>query len=278
MRYAAPTGKRRPFGLDWCSQTSGELVDDLLQPLPRQPEVARLVATANLDHIVRLQSDTEFRAAYDSAWRVTADGMPVFLYARWRGAGVSERVTGADVFAALMRRLSPGVHRPFFVLASETVAQEVSSFLAKERGFVPGAIGYLVPEFGFEKDTALSEAMAEAIRAHGATHLFFCVGAPKSEKWLHRYRCELGACYALPFGAAAEFFIGSKARAPSMVRRSGFEWLWRLAQEPHRLWRRYLVDSWRALGAVMKDLEQERAANRRIRPAGRSGAEIKPLS
>ena len=106
-----------------------------------------------------------------------------------------------------------------------------------------------MPAFGFEKNPAASEQLAKAIQAHGATHLIMGVGSPKSELWVHAHRGDLGDIYAFGIGAGVDFFVG-------------LEWSWRLAHEPKRLWKRYLVDSWLFFVAIWPP-----AARRRLRSA-----------
>jgi N-acetylglucosaminyldiphosphoundecaprenol N-acetyl-beta-D-mannosaminyltransferase len=84
------------------------------------------------------------------------------------------------------------------------------------------------------------------------------VGAPKSEIWLDAHRNEIGPCYAFPFGSAPNFLVGTASRAPQWMRAIGFEWAWRVACEPKRLFRRYFIHSWAFLAAVLDDLRNVR--------------------
>jgi N-acetylglucosaminyldiphosphoundecaprenol N-acetyl-beta-D-mannosaminyltransferase len=245
--------RHRPFGMTLTKMGLASLVDQVLNKVPPPGGGVRMLATANVDHIVRLDTDADFRAAYRFAWKVTADGMPIYLYARLRGAKLPGRVTGADIFDRLMTGLDPMRHRPFFIVATDAIAAALETYLAG-RHFPAGTVGSASPNHGFEKDQTQSQSLAEAVARHGATHLFVCVGAPKSEIWIHQHRQELGDCYAFPVGAAAEFFIGVKQRAPASVQALGLEWAWRLMSEPKRLARRYLVDAWKALGIISADI------------------------
>lgn len=256
---SAATDNPRPiFGVRLSPLTRAGVVEALLAPAPAG-EGARLVATLNLDHVVRLQEDADFRAAYARAALVTADGAPVFAYARWRGAGAVERAPGSDLLADLVQAWSPGRHRPFFVASRPATGEALGALLAG-RGFADTAVGWACPPFGFERDPAASDALAAAVRAHRATHLIMGVGAPKSEVWVDRRRGELGDVWACGFGSAADFLVGEARRAPPLARRLGMEWLWRVLHDPRRLFRRYFVDSWAVLPAVARDL---RGASRR---------------
>lgn len=245
---------REIFGLRFSAAGTEALADHLANFSPPTRGAAQMLFTANLDHIVKMRSNATFRAAYGRAAFVTADGMPVYLYARWRGVPVPERVTGADLFPALMERLDPAKHRPFFVVSDPDTAGSIETKLA-ERGFKD--VQVTVPPFGFEADEAYSSDLAQRIAAFGTTHLFFCVGAPKSELWLDRQREAIGPCYALAVGAGANFYAGTGRRAPRLVRVIGAEWLWRFLCEPRRLFRRYFIDSWEFLLAIADDLRRK---------------------
>jgi len=240
------------FGFSFATETHDAMLDALTCG-PQEIVGTKLLVTANLDHIVTLRGNAPFRDAYSTAWRITADGMPVYLYARLRGANVPERVTGSDLFADLCEKVRPGNHR-LFLLASNAVTGEKirQHFLA--RGFAHDAVTIEVPPFGFENDDSYSRALTERIRKAQPTHLVMGVGAPKSEIWANRNRDSLGNMFVLCVGASLEFFTGEKSRAPEWVGRMGLEWLHRFLSEPRRLFHRYFVRSWSFLGAVAHDI------------------------
>ena len=243
----------RPFGVDFSLLPAGAIADRLLTTPVGPGDAPRLVLTSNVDHIVCLRRDAAFRAAYRSAWLITADGMPVYLFARLRGVPLNGRAPGSDLIAMVIDRFASGRHRPFFVCASVGVAEALSARLAR-RGFASGCAGFAAPPFGFEEDEAYSRDLAHRIRGHGTTHLVFGLGAPKSEIWAYHHRHLIGGCYVLPVGAGLEYIVGLKRRAPKVLRRIGLEWAWRLLHEPRRLFRRYAIDSWPFLAAVWDDL------------------------
>jgi N-acetylglucosaminyldiphosphoundecaprenol N-acetyl-beta-D-mannosaminyltransferase len=240
------------FGLAFSKATKAQLVAALSEPV-RHSNGPRTVLTANVDHIVKLARNAEFRDSYRAAWIVTADGMPVYLYARWRGTGVPSRLTGADLFRDLMHALSPGQHRCFFVASTESTMDKLAAFLMR-RGFSQESIAGDVPPMGFEHNADYSNFLALRILRHHTTHLFMGVGAPKSEIWINKHRETLGNCYVLHVGAGLDFFVGNVSRAPVWIQNCGFEWLWRVAQEPRRLFRRYLDDAWRFPIVILQDL------------------------
>lgn len=250
---AAETFMKAVFGLAFSPHTQSELVDRLSRERIAPGVGPRTILTANIDHVVRLRHDHDFRDAYDRAWAVTADGAPVLMYAKLRGARELTRVTGSDLVMALLPALDPKKARLFFVVGDTGTADRLRDLL-KARAFDSQAVMIEVAPQDFGKDQAYSDTLTRAIRRHRTTHLLMGLGAPKSEIWVHRHRDRLGDCYVLPVGAGLEFFAGTKRRAPVWMRSAGLEWAWRLGSEPRRLWRRYLVDSWLFLGAIGTDL------------------------
>lgn len=250
MLARSPTGRKQVFGVAFAPMTLEQAVDNIV----REPATGgvRMVVTTNLDHVVNLSLDDQFREAYSSAWLATADGAPVFVYARLVGADIPERVPGPDLFAATMHAMN-GAHRPFFFASCEDTAEKLAAWLV-ERGLARDTIGWAVPPFGFEKTPEASQALVDAIAAHAPTHLFLGVGSPKSEMWIYQNREKLGSLYALGVGAALDFFVNVQQRAPLWVRKIGGEWLWRWMSEPQRLFPRYFIKSWLVFPAVLNDL------------------------
>lgn len=244
-------GTPRIFGLELTLLDREELVDELLAT-PQEPSGAKLVATINVDHVVTLRTDRRFREAYDSAWRITADGAPVYLYARASGVRLPERVTGSDLFDSLVKKWDPARHRLFMLVANEEAARRMTRMLV-QRGFDEKSLTIEVPKFGFEKDAEYSGALTGRIRAKDPTHIILGVGAPKSEIWAHEHRKELGDAIILCVGAAIEFTTGLKQRSPKFMQRVGMEWMWRFGTEPRRLFHRYFIRSFGFILAVLAD-------------------------
>jgi N-acetylglucosaminyldiphosphoundecaprenol N-acetyl-beta-D-mannosaminyltransferase len=263
-------GASQPFGIAFTALSAEEIAERLLRRPVAAGAGTLLLATCNVDHIVQLRRDAAFRAAYRSAWTITADGMPVYLYARRHRPELRGRVAGSDLIATLLQQFDPRQHRPFFVCASVGVAERLEARLAA-RGFDRGTAGFAAPPFGFEQDTDFSIGLARRIREHATTHLAIGLGAPKSEVWAYRWRHALGDCYVLPVGAGLEYAVGTKRRAPRPLRRIGCEWAWRVLLEPRRLFHRYAIDSWGFLAAVRED-RRGQSILLPERPSARKGA------
>ncbi|HEX4198297.1 MAG TPA: WecB/TagA/CpsF family glycosyltransferase [Caulobacteraceae bacterium] len=249
----AARGARTLFGARISSSSRAELV----RQMSGEPPVgggARLLVTMNLDHVVRLQKTPAFRAAYDRAWTVTIDGAPVWLYSRLKGFRIG-RCTGSDLLADLVPALRPGLHRPFFVVSTDQTGGLLMDLL-KRQGFADDQIGFASPPHGFEADAGRSQNLCDAIRGHGATHLIFGLGAPKSEIWIDRHRHALGDLFACCVGSGPDFLVGAARRAPKALQAVGLEWAWRVAHERNRLFRRYFIEAWGFIPAILRDLAE----------------------
>jgi len=196
----------------------------------------RLMVTPNLDH-VRLLRMPDFAAAYASAHLVCPDGLPVLLYARFRGLKLRSRVTGCDVFALLMRQASLRAHRLFFVVESRET--EAAAAMWAEQLGLADRIGIWVAPPDLGHDETAQSALVRAIGEAGPSILVMTLGAPVSEVFVHSQRHALPPCWALCVGQALRVELKLVQRAPLAWRQFGMEWLWRLRHEPRRLFGRY---------------------------------------
>lgn len=227
-----------------------------------------LVVTPNIQHVAELRRDEAFRHAYAGADIITCDGFPVHYYARSRGCPSPERVTGCDIATALMADPALLRDRPmFFVVDNQATADAVHSW-GERHGL---KVATHVPPLGFEKDADGCAALARQIAAYGTSILFMCVGAPRSEIFVDRYRDLLPPCWALCVGQAVKIVLGLAPKPPVWVKRLNLEWLWRILLEPRRLLRRYVFSVFGFLLAVAMDRRAADAKARKAVPV-RSGA------
>lgn len=203
-------------------------------------EALSTVVTPNVDHVIELQKNEAFRVAYEHAALSLADGAPIVWAARILGLPRIEKVSGSDLVPALCARAAREGWRVFFLGgASETdLVATLERIRERFRGIV---IGGAFPPMGFEKDPAEEERLLGVIDAFRAELILMGCGAPKSEIWLDRHRKRIGRGVAIGIGSGVRFLSGQEKRAPRWMQRCGLEWTWRLAHDPLRLWRRYLV-------------------------------------
>ena len=200
------------------------------------------------DPIVRAGQDPSYRDVLNRGDLNVPDGMPVVWALRLRGIR-TERVAGADA----MRRLAVWGRdrglRHYLYGGRPPVVEALAGWFRRTGAEVVGADA---PPFRPASDEELREA-AERMRAAGADVVWVGLGTPKQDLVAERLR-DLGAAPVLCcVGAAFDFVAGAKRRAPAWMQRAGLEWTFRLAAEPRRLWRRYLVGGPRFVAAVSRD-------------------------
>ena len=198
------------------------------------------VVTPNVDHIVRLVSDAALQAAYRDASLVLADGMPLLWAARFLGTPLKAKVSGSDLMPTFCRLAAEHSHRLFFLGGRPGAAQRSAEILASRyRGL---SVQTYCPPMGFDKDPSENRKAIEIVRAATPDVLFAGLGSPKQEIWIHRHYQDYRARVSIGVGASFDFVSGNVRRAPVVFQKTGFEWLWRLALEPTRMYRRYLMD------------------------------------
>lgn len=211
------------------------------------------VVTPNADHFVRLARDPTLRPVYEGAMTRLLDSRVVARSARAMGLPVPRVAPGSDVAAALLQR-----HRhpdePVTIVGLES-----RLLPALTRRCKLTRLAHHNPSMGFERDPAAFGRAVEFVLAHPARFTFLAVGSPRQERLAAAIAATGQATgTGLCIGAGLEFLAGAKTRAPVWMRRFGLEWLMRLACEPRRLSRRYLLDCpavfrllWSARGGVI---------------------------
>jgi N-acetylglucosaminyldiphosphoundecaprenol N-acetyl-beta-D-mannosaminyltransferase len=198
----------------------------------------KMVCFCNVHSIITACRDEQFAAILASSDLNCSDGAPVAWMLRRSGFSTQQRVSGPDVMgdycAAAAKR-----HEPIFLLGSEprTLGLLERRLVEHYPGLrISGAIS---PPFRLLTEDD-NRRLVDAINASGAETVWVALGCPKQERWMAEQRPRIHAVM-LGVGAAFDYHAGTLRRAPRWMQTIGLEWLFRLACEPRRLWRRYLV-------------------------------------
>jgi N-acetylglucosaminyldiphosphoundecaprenol N-acetyl-beta-D-mannosaminyltransferase len=223
-------------GLD-LSETLDRI--ETLITIGRVKRKSHQVATANTDFLVKALKDVQLSKILQQADICTPDGMPLVWAARLLGAPVPGRVAGADMVPALATRAAQKGFSVYFLGAEPGVAARAAEILQQHN---PGLkiAGIDSPPFGPIENT--QPEVLERIRAANPDVLLVAYGNPKQEKWIERFGPAINVPVMIGVGGSLDFIAGKTRRAPHWMQRSGLEWLYRLIQEPGRLWQRYAVD------------------------------------
>ena len=197
------------------------------------------VCIRDVHGIIHCQDDEEYRRIHDYAGMVTPDGMPIVWMAHWLGFKQVKRVSGPDLMASVFEHSAENGYSHYFYGGEQSVVERLIDSVGIR---YPGLqiAGYESPPF--RPLTAKEDAAAlQRINKTGADVLWVGLGTPRQEKWMADRVAELNVPVIIGVGAAFNFLIGEVARAPVWMQKTGLEWLFRLASEPQRLWRRYLL-------------------------------------
>lgn len=208
-----------------------------------------IVGCVNAAKVVKLRSDSTLRDAVASCDLIVSDGMPLVWASRLLGQPLPERVTGIDLFVRLLRLADDRRLRIYLLGARQHVVEKVVASIRRE---YPRIVigGYRNGYFGEAED----EAMAAAIRDSHADILFLGITSPRKELFLRRFGTQTGVAVAHGVGGSFDVLAREVKRAPLWMQRSGLEWLFRVFQEPRRMWKRYLTTNTRFLLLLVREL------------------------
>lgn len=193
----------------------------------------RYVCCAAVNNIMEARRSTDYQAVMDQADLITSDGMPLVWMLRGLGARSATRVYGPDLMRSLLETSeNAGIAVGFYGGTDEV--------LARLKGRFPAVRVVYAEAPPFREATAEEDRQTiQAIQDAGVRILFVGLGSPKQDRWMHAHKGNVQAVM-LGVGAAFDFLAGAKPQAPHWMQSNGLEWLFRLATEPRRLWRRYL--------------------------------------
>lgn len=209
------------------------------------------VVTPNVDHIVQLEKGGELCEVYKNANLILADGKPLIWISKWYGTPIKEKISGSDLFPLLCEHAVKRNYRIFFLGAAKGVAAKAAKNLSKR---YPGLqiVGTYSPPMGFEKNTSELLNIEKKIKRVAPHILIVGLGCPKQELFIFHNRERLNVPISLGLGASFDFEAGNIRRAPKWMSDYGFEWLFRIFQDPKRLIKRYLFDDCKIIYMIFK--------------------------
>jgi len=239
--------------------------DEAVDEIERLIEVGEggSVFTPNVDHLVQLESNPAFRAAYEGASLCLVDGQPLVWASRLLGAPLPEKISGSDLILPLARRAERKRWRVYLIGGVEGVAAEAAQKLQAELDV--DIVGIDAPDIAATGQPVAGGAVVDRIALARPHLVFVAFGAPKQELFIRNALPSIRPAVAVGVGAGFDFIAGRMKRAPRWISRSGFEWMFRLAQEPRRLARRYLLNDPKFAKILYRTMREPKEA--RIKPA-----------
>ncbi len=198
--------------------------------------LSKTVCIANVHMLIEAHRNAQFAAMLKAADLITPDGMPLVWMLRLLGISSQERVAGPDVFTALCRSAPEAEVSLFFLGSQSVILERMRERL--EREFPTLKIAGMEP-LPFRPMTAQEDAeIIQKLNTSGAGIVLVSLGCPKQERWMAEHQNRVNMVM-IGLGGAFPVFAGIHRRAPLWIQHLGLEWLYRLVQEPNRLWRRY---------------------------------------
>ena len=246
------------FGVEVSATTCEELADAILRAAR---ERRRACVTALAVHgLITATDDPEFRHMLQAFQALAPDGQPVrFALNVLHGAGMPDRVRAVDLTLEVCGRAATERLKIYLLGSRPDVVRSLRTELL--RRFKDLEVVGCEP--GVYRPLTASEnaALIERVNTSGAGLLLIGLGCPHQEAFAYRHRNDFNAVQ-MCVGSAFDIVSGTKLNAPMWVQRAGFEWLFRLVQEPRRLWRRYLVTNSRFIVKFLFTLIERRASRR----------------
>lgn len=200
--------------------------------------LSKVVCVANVHMLMEAKAHSEFASVLSNADLVTPDGMPLVWIMNLTSARCQDRVAGMDILMALCQQASTKEVSVFFLGSEPAILDRIRSRLQQEfpdlqiAGMEPLPFRPLTPEE--------DEIMIQKINQSGAGIVLVSLGCPKQEFWMNQHKGKVQAVM-IGLGGVFPVYAGIHKWAPLWIRRLGLEWLYRLIQEPRRLWRRYFA-------------------------------------
>ncbi|MGH8195633.1 MAG: WecB/TagA/CpsF family glycosyltransferase [Woeseiaceae bacterium] len=195
-----------------------------------------MIGVVNAAKIVNMSKSKELRDDVLSSDLILADGMSVVVASRVLGVPLPERITGIDLMMSILQRGSESAYRCYCLGATDEVSALVADKIAR---LFPG-VELVGRRDGFFKESE-EAALAASIASLDVDVLFVAITSPKKERFMAKWGHTLNATVVHGVGGSFDVLAGKVQRAPEAWQRSGFEWFYRVKQEPRRLWKRYLV-------------------------------------
>lgn len=209
------------------------------------------VVTPNLDHIVIMEKDKEFHEIYNNADLIVTDGKPLIWISKLLGAPIKEKISGSDLFPKMCSMCANRGYSIFILGAAEGVADKAAENLKASYSEL-NIVGTYSPPIGFENNEIELKKIASLIEQTRPDVLAVSLGSPKGEKFIYRHLKEYNIPLSISIGATIDFEAGNVKRAPKWMADHGFEWLYRITQDPKRLIKRYWNDAVKIIPIIIK--------------------------
>lgn len=245
----------RAFGLKIHNSDMAETIHTIDDAVKTRSNVMQHIVV-NAAKIVNAQKDEDLRTAINNSSIVNIDGQPVVWALRFLGYQVPERVAGCDLFQELVAVCAQKGYKPYFFGAKEEVLQRMMQIFKQKHPDLQIA-GYRNGYYSEEEE----QQIADSIKESKADMLFLGITSPKKELFIDKYSKPMGIPFIMGVGGSFDIVAGKTKRAPLWMQKTGLEWLYRVYQEPGRMWKRYLTTNTAFILLVVKNKFKKKKTN-----------------
>lgn len=235
------------FGLS--TGTYASFIEEIIER--GRQKTSGYICVANVHMFIESYGDSNFRRVVEEADIVTPDGKPLCWYLKWKHGIVQERVAGMDLLPDLLSRMEKEKQSVYFYGGSQELLDETGLYLHKHYPALEVA-GLYSPPFRVLTEEEQTEIVAKINRAKPSI-VFVILGCPRQEKWMASMKDKIQSTM-IGVGGALPVLTGMQKRAPFWMQKIGLEWLYRLLQEPTRLFKRYAITNTYFIYLLTRDL------------------------
>ncbi|MGE0754602.1 MAG: WecB/TagA/CpsF family glycosyltransferase [Alphaproteobacteria bacterium] len=251
--YITSPSKRLTFmGAPMDALTMSETLQIIDHAIRTRTRLQHVVV--NVAKLVNMQKNAELRHDVSTSDLINIDGMGVVWGARLCGHDIPERVSGVDIMEDLIALCEQKGYRPYFFGAKEEVLQQAMENIRRQYPKIDIA-GFRNGYFTAEQE----ERIIQDIAASKADCLFIAISSPTKERLLSQYKDTINVPFLMGVGGSIDIKAGITRRAPEWMQKIGMEWLYRLLQEPRRMFRRYWVTNTRFVLLLLKERRKKPA-------------------
>jgi len=239
------------FGINLDLLTVEETLKQISGFIDAKKPVQHVVV--NVAKLVNAQSDESLKEIINSCPLVNVDGAGIILGAKFLGIDIPERVTGIDLMHKLIEYSAQKGYRVYFFGAEEAIVTKVVD-IYKNKYPELAVAGYRNGYYSQDQE----ENIVSEIRDSKADILFVAMGSPKKEIFLSDYSEKMGVAFTMGVGGSFDVVAGKVKRAPEWMQALNSEWIFRLVQEPRRMWKRYAVTNSKFLNMLVKEFFRQK--------------------
>ncbi len=227
--------------------TMTETISLIEKSIENQKQIHHVVVNAG--KMVQMQNDAQLRNSVNNSDIINADGQAVVWASKILNKPLKERVAGIDLMQNLVKLAHKKNYKIFLFGAKEEVVQKVAQIYTNRYGKSILA-GFRNGYYKQEEEKEIAKIIANS----GANILFVAITSPKKEIFLNKYKSRLQSVnFIMGVGGSFDVIAGKTKRAPLWMQKAGLEWLYRLIQEPKRMWKRYLIGNSKFIWLVLKE-------------------------